>query len=618
MKATALPVGIPLLSAVVVLGWPSRAESCSCGPPLSVLEARDEAKAVFLGVVVSMSKPVLGSDGDFGPLVFRFRVSRAWKGVRREVVDVRTAGIGTACGYFFKIGEEYLVYAYEATREGLAATGAVTGRSDDLALWTSMCSRTMHFRNAEQGDLRQLGAPAWVGPTEGSELSEELLRASMEGKTDEVRRLVAAGNDVNGRDRRYGTTPLKAAAAAGHGTTVKVLLAAGAEVNAVKGGSTALDDAVVGRHPEVVKLLIGAGARPGTFSLSFAAGGPPEVVEALLARGAPVRGAPGREALVAAALHDDTPMARRLVEAGADTGGPAMGQSALDAAVSRGNSEMVSLLLAAGARPSQKTLDDAVAAGRPEVQRLVAQAPGAPARPGPAALVKAAGESNIAGIELALAAGVDVNALAGDTALVHAARSGAVEGVRRLLKAGANPNLPGGSGVLPLSAAAMSGRVEILGMLLAAGARIEGHSSVDGADHGTALRWAVSSDRVENVAFLLKAGARPDAPFDGILYGTILAEAVGRGRVDVARLLLAAGADVNARRMIGVVAGSKGLEAPPLTVAASRGSAAMVEALLEAGASVDVRDGAGRTALERAQEAGNTAAIEVLRKAGRE
>jgi hypothetical protein len=77
-------------------------------------------------------------------------------------------------------------------------------------------------------------------------------------------------------------------------TTVKALLAAGAEVNAVKGGSTALDDAVVGRHSEVVKLLIGAGARPGTLTLSFAAGSPPGVVEALLARGAPVRGAPGR------------------------------------------------------------------------------------------------------------------------------------------------------------------------------------------------------------------------------------------------------------------------------------------------------------------------------------
>src|SRR5262245_1546373 len=148
MKVTALPVGIPLLAAAVVLGAPSRAESCSCGPPRPVLEALQEAKAVFLGVVVSVGKPVLDGEGAFGPLVVRFRVSRAWKGVSGEDVEVRTAVLGTACGYSFEVGEEYLVYTYVEP-----ALAGASSPDDRVWQWTSDCSRTAHFRDAERSDL---------------------------------------------------------------------------------------------------------------------------------------------------------------------------------------------------------------------------------------------------------------------------------------------------------------------------------------------------------------------------------------------------------------------------------------------------------------------------------
>ncbi len=78
---------------------------------------------------------------------------------------------------------------------------------------------------------------------------------------DAVRRLVAAGADVNvGTNTGY--TSLMSAARQGHLANVAMLLQAGADVNAVTGGSpsTALHWAVENGHAEVVRQLVEAGA----------------------------------------------------------------------------------------------------------------------------------------------------------------------------------------------------------------------------------------------------------------------------------------------------------------------------------------------------------------------
>jgi hypothetical protein len=184
MKALALRVGIPLLGIAVLLASPSPAEPCSCQPPVSALQAR--AAAVFLGRVESVLGLRPGMYGLFESRVFRFRVSRAWKGVSSEYVDVETAEVGTACGYPFEVGEEYLVYAYGEPTPSASVPGQRPG--------TSACTRTAHFSEAEERDLRELGVPVWTsGRAEGPILSEELLRASSEGDTEAVRRLSRQG-----------------------------------------------------------------------------------------------------------------------------------------------------------------------------------------------------------------------------------------------------------------------------------------------------------------------------------------------------------------------------------------------------------------------------------------
>jgi ankyrin repeat protein len=342
------------------------------------------------------------------------------------------------------------------------------------------------------------------------------------------------------------------------------------------------------------------------------------VLEALLAGGLSARGKSGTLALVTAARKGDVAMARLLLEAGADPNLPlgARTTSALDIALDKGNLEMVRLLLGKGARPTGRTLDLAVQTGNRDVVKLVQEASGGLAggpKPGPESLIMAVARENLAGIELALESGVDVNARGeyGRRALSAAIRS--PEAVRRLLKAGANPNLPGVDDYLPLSSAAAAGQLEVMRLLLEAGADIEGRWRGTGP---TPLGYAVSSYGPKAVEFLLKAGADVNASqFDW--HGSALGKAIGRGRVDIVRLLIAAGADVNARGKTSKVRdGQPVLEAPHLTAAAAQGKAEIVQLLLAAGARVDVRDEEGRTALEAAEAKGHQAVVELLRKAG--
>lgn len=135
--------------------------------------------------------------------------------------------------------------------------------------------------------------------------------------------------------------------------------------------------------------------------------------------------------------------------------------------------------------------------------------------------------------------------------LYRAALDGDEETVSELLAGGADPNGPyegDDDGGLPLCAAAARDRVAVAGMLLAAGA------SVDGRESGgwTALMWAAAN-----------------------------------GSTGTAKVLIEAGADVNAANETGDT---------PLTLAARRGALGVTRELLDAGADPSAYDGDGDTA----------------------
>lgn len=115
--------------------------ACTCAPSESPTRELERADAVFSGKVVEIRRHKRAAD-IFARVEAVLRVERAWKGVKTATVSVFTASNSAACGYGFKEGRTYLVYAHEDA-EGKLSTG--------------ICGRTRRLRDAGE-DLKELGA----------------------------------------------------------------------------------------------------------------------------------------------------------------------------------------------------------------------------------------------------------------------------------------------------------------------------------------------------------------------------------------------------------------------------------------------------------------------------
>ena len=114
------------MCVLTALALPRPVHACSCGPVGSPAEALAEADAVFAGEVIAIRAqghpPFRMSSAD--PVAGDFRVSRVWKGPRRETLTVETESSGISCGYQFKKGRKYIVYTWDGTRTGLCTRTA--------------------------------------------------------------------------------------------------------------------------------------------------------------------------------------------------------------------------------------------------------------------------------------------------------------------------------------------------------------------------------------------------------------------------------------------------------------------------------------------------------------
>ena len=184
--------------------------------------------------------------------------------------------------------------------------------------------------------------------------------AAYQGHADVADMLLDRGADINAR-RANGSTPLHGAALSGHEAAVRLLLKRGADINAKNdNGYRPLQTAIFSNSVATVTFLIEHGAdleaqlEGGQTALGIAVRqeGDAEMVKALLAKGANVKGVEGANStpLHGAMRLGRADVAQLLIEKGAEVNAvDSEGVTPLLIAGQGGKAELIGLLVKAGA-----------------------------------------------------------------------------------------------------------------------------------------------------------------------------------------------------------------------------------------------------------------------------
>jgi hypothetical protein len=133
---------VALIALALLALLPDCASACTCAGFPGSQRALEQSNAVFSGEVMDVegghTTRMFG--WNVSSLKVTLRVSEAWKGPQQDTLEVSTPRDGATCGYAFKEGQEYLVYA--------------SGKEEPFEV--DLCSGTKPLSDAD-ADLRVLG-----------------------------------------------------------------------------------------------------------------------------------------------------------------------------------------------------------------------------------------------------------------------------------------------------------------------------------------------------------------------------------------------------------------------------------------------------------------------------
>jgi uncharacterized protein len=355
-----------------------------------------------------------------------------------------------------------------------------------------------------------------------------LHEAATAGNATMVNALLRAGADANAA-YGDGETPLLTASRTGNVEAVQLLLEAGARVNAAEAfrGLTAVMYAAVENHGAVVRLLAAAGAnvnaRSKEYTFQALTGGAGGIIHD--------RPQGGVTALILAARQGARDAADALIAAGADVDAaePQYGFTALQTALFNGHYALARLLIEKGADVNDGSLYIAI-----EMRNLAKYTN----RPNPPDTDQGVTAMDVATLLLARGADANlaytkhvpprqaqgnINVAPGSTPLYRAVRAVDIQAVRMLLAAGANPGQPLKDGSTPLMAAAGLGAprggdeevtdaadrsdpVDVMKVLVEKGADVNAANDLG----MTAAHYAVQRGSEPIIEYLAGRGARFD------------------------------------------------------------------------------------------------------------
>ena len=350
------------------------------------------------------------------------------------------------------------------------------------------------------------------------------------------------------------------------------------------GRDPAVIEAMIFARREEAKLRVAAGLRDTSLLFDAVRRAEPDKVRRMLAAGVSLDylDEEGDPIVVAAATRGDSEVVALLVDAGADVDAVSetSGEAALHRAIRNDHVDAVRVLLSAGVNLDALVAGDvtplmyAAITGADKVAVLLLAAGADPNEiwsGGLPALTLAADKGHYECVRVLLRAGADCEILdfTGATPLHHSVTRSS-RGTRALLEAGADPNARGPKGRTPaMFCFGNPEEMENLRELIQAGADL----TIRTLGGSTALLCAIESGTLESVVMVLDAVGGVNAA-DEEDFG-VLHWAAERGDAAIAFEIAKRVADVNARDRIGSTA---------LLWAALRGHVGVVRVLLEAGA----------------------------------